>query len=217
MRAGERFLVAYQSARYARRYRDCIERVKAAEARIEPGSTRLAEAVAKSYFKLLAYKDEYEVARLHAHTPFLSRTRGAFDGKARLKFYLSPPLFARLDPETGRPRKYAFGGWILPVFKALAVFRFLRGTPLDPFGYAAERRAERRLIADYEQLLSRLLEELDAPRLELAVQLAELPQSVRGYGPVKRAAMMSVEALRGELLEVWSRPQQADPPRASAA
>ena len=98
----ERFLVAYQSARYARRYRDCIERVKAAEARIEPGSTRLAEAVAKSYFKLLAYKDEYEVARLHAHTPFLSRTRGAFDGEARLKFYLSPPVFARLDPETGR-------------------------------------------------------------------------------------------------------------------
>ena len=213
----ERFLVAYQNARYARRYRDCIERVKAAEARIEPGSTRLAEAVARSYFKLLAYKDEYEVARLHAHTPFLSRTRSAFDGEARLKFYLSPPVFARLDPETGRPRKYAFGGWILPVFKALAAFKFLRGTPLDPFGYAAERRADRRLIADYEQLLSRLLEELDAPRLELAVQLAELPQSVRGYGPVKRAAMMSVEALRAELLEVWSRPQQADPPRASAA
>ena len=213
----EQFLVDYQSARYARRYRALLERVKEVERRIQPGSTALTDAVARSYFKLLAYKDEYEVARLHARTTFISDAKNEFEGKAKLKFYLSPPLFARVDPETGRPRKYEFGGWILPVFRALASMRFLRGTPIDPFGYSTERRSDRRLIAEYEKLFARILEELDPPRLELAIELARLPQSIRGYGPVKQAAMHSVEALQAELLDAWSRPEQVNPPRATAA
>ena len=130
----ERFLVEYQNAKYAARYRAWLERVREAEQRVQPGGISLTDAVARSYFKLLAYKDEYEVARLHAKTPFLSQARSEFVGKAKLKFYLSPPLFARVDPETGRPRKYEFGGWMLPVFRLLAGLRFLRGTPFDVFG-----------------------------------------------------------------------------------
>ena len=213
----ERFLESYQNAKYASRYRALVERVKEVERRIQPGSTVLADTVARSYFKLLAYKDEYEVARLHAKTTFLNDAMSKFAGKAKLKFYLSPPLIARLDPETGRPRKYEFGGWILPVFRALASLRFLRGTPIDPFGYSAERRAERRLIVDFESLLARILEEVDPSRLELALELTRLPQSIRGYGPVKQAAMQSVEALEAELLEAWSRPEQVDPSRMAAA
>jgi indolepyruvate ferredoxin oxidoreductase len=213
----ERFLEGYQSTKYASRYRALVERVKEAEGRMRPGSTVLADTVARSYFKLLAYKDEYEVARLHAKTTFLNDARSKFAGKAKLKFYLSPPLIARLDPETGRPRKYEFGGWILPVFRVLASLSFLRGTPLDPFGYSAERRADRRLIVDFESLLARILEEMDPSRLELAIELARLPQSIRGYGPVKQIAMQSVETLEAELLEAWSRPEQVDPPRMTAA
>jgi indolepyruvate ferredoxin oxidoreductase len=213
----ERFLEGYQSTKYASRYRALVERVKEAEGRMRPGSTVLADTVARSYFKLLAYKDEYEVARLHAKTTFLNDARSKFAGKAKLKFYLSPPLIARLDPETGRPRKYEFGGWILPVFRVLASLSFLRGTPLDPFGYSAERRADRRLIVDFESLLARILEEMDPSRLELAIELARLPQSIRGYGPVKQIAMQSVETLESELLEAWSRPEQVDPPRMTAA
>ena len=105
----------------------------------------------------------------------------------------------------------------MPVFKVLASLRFLRGTPFDPFGYTAERRADRRLIVDFESLLTRLLEEVDPSRLELAIELARLPQSIRGYGPVKQIAMQSVETLEAELLEAWSRPEQIDPPRRTAA
>ena len=213
----ERFLESYQNAKYASRYRALVERVKEVERRMQPGSTVLSDTVARSYFKLLAYKDEYEVARLHAKTTFLNDAMSKFTGKAKLKFYLSPPLIARLDPETGRPRKYEFGGWILPVFRVLASLRFLRGTPLDPFGYLAERRADRRLIVDFESLLARILEEVDPSRLELAIELARLPQSIRGYGPVKQIAMQSVEALEAELLEAWSRPEQVDPSRMTAA
>ncbi len=213
----ERFLESYQSGKYASRYRALVERVKEVEGRMQPGSNVLADTVARSYFKLLAYKDEYEVARLHAKTTFLNDARSKFAGKAKLKFYLSPPLIARLDPETGRPRKYEFGGWILPVFRVLASLRFLRGTPFDPFGYTAERRADRRLILGFESLLARVLEEVDPSRLELAIELARLPQSIRGYGPVKQIAMQSVETLEAELLEAWSRPEQIDPPRRTAA
>ncbi len=199
----ERFLIKYQNAKYAGRYRAWVERVKEVEQRIRPESTVLTNAVARSYFKLLAYKDEYEVARLYANTDFLNKMQSEFVGKARLKFHLSPSLFARVDPETGRPRKYEFGGWVLLLFRLLASIRFLRGTPLDLFSYSRERRADKQLIVSYEELLLRFLGELDEPRFDLAVELARLPESIRGYGPVKNTAMHSVKALEKELLEAW--------------
>ena len=175
--------------------------------------------MARQYFKLLAYKDEYEVARLFAQTGFLSETRGKFDGSARLTFHLSPPLIARTDPATGRPRKFAVGAWILPLFGLLARLRWLRGTPLDVFGYSRERRAERRLIAEYETILSRILAELDESRLDLAMELAGLPEGIRGYGPVKAASIERTKALENGLLRAWAAhtPIPGDHPHSEAA
>ena len=215
----QQFLVGYQNAAYAERYLDWVERVRAAEHAVCAGSTRLTESVARHYFKLLAYKDEYEVARLYAQTEFLAETKARFDGRARLRFYLSPPVIARRDSATGRPRKYAFGGWVLPLFGLLARLKRLRGTPLDVFGFSAERRAERRLIDEYEALLERVVTELDEPRLDLAVNLAELPASVRGYGPVKAAAIEKAKAVEKRLLKAWGDPNivSGDEPRSAAA
>ena len=203
IRRRERFLTAYQNADYARRYRNWVDRVRAAERGVCRDSTALTESAARHYFKLLAYKDEYEVARLYAKTDFLKETKAKFGGSAKLGFHLSPPLIARLDPATGRPGKYAFGAWILPLFGLLACLKCLRGTSLDLFGYSRERRAERRLIGEYEGLLQRIVEELDEPRLGLAVELAGLPEKIRGYGPVKAAAMERTKALEKGLLKAW--------------
>ena len=199
-----KFLTEYQNAALAGRYRDWVDRARRAEHGVSPDSTGLTESVARYYFKLLACKDEYEVARLFAQTGFLSETRSKFEGSARLRFYLSPPLIARTDPATGRPRKYAVGGWVLPLFGVLARLKWLRGTPLDLFGYSRERRAERRLIVEYEALMSRIVEELDESRLALAVELAGLPERIRGYGPVKAASIARAKALESGLLRAWA-------------
>ena len=123
------------------------------EAEKAPGQCGLAEAVARYLFKLMAYKDEYEVARLYADTSFLDRVKSSFDGdRLSFEFHLAPPLLARRDPATGEPRKMSFGPWILTVFRLLAKLKFLRGTAFDLFGYTKDRRTERRLIADYEYL-----------------------------------------------------------------
>ena len=213
------FLTAYQDAAYAERYRNRVERVRRAERRISRDSTRLTESVARHYFKLLAYKDEYEVARLFAQTGFLSETRAKFEGSAKLTFHLSPPLIARTDPATGRPRKFALGAWILPLFGMLARLKWLRASPLDVFGYSGERRAERQLIVEYETLLSRVVAELDESRLNLAVELAELPERIRGYGPVKAASIERAKALENGLLRAWAAhtPVPGDHPRSEAA
>ncbi|HUO79828.1 MAG TPA: indolepyruvate ferredoxin oxidoreductase family protein [Steroidobacteraceae bacterium] len=197
----ERFLASYQGARYAARYRALIERVAAAEAARTPGRGELAAAVTRGYFKLLAYKDEYEVARLHAGAEFRELVAGTFERGYRLRFHLAPPGIARPDPQTGEPRKLSFGGWLLPVFGLLARLRFLRGTPFDPFGYRAERRLERRLIADYEQLVAELLASLTPERHALAVELASLPEQIRGYGHVKARHLAALEQRRATLLE----------------
>ncbi len=198
------FLSQYQDSAYAQRYQRRVDRVRAAEAGVRPGSTELAEAVARNYFKLLAYKDEYEVARLYTQTGFLERLRSDYQGGLKLRFHFSPSLIAGIDPNSGRPKKYEFGSWILGVLHVLARFRFLRGTALDPFSYTKERRLERRLIADYEALLDGLCEELDEPHLATAVELAGLPDQIRGYGPIKEAAAETVRARWDELVDEWS-------------
>jgi indolepyruvate ferredoxin oxidoreductase len=199
----ERFLVDYQDRAYADRYMVWIDRIVALEESLAPGSRALAEIVARAYFKLLAYKDEYEVARLHADPSFLRSVRKNFGSDFKMKFHLSPPLLARTDPDSGRPKKYEFGGWILPVFNLLAYGKRLRGTKFDPFSYTRERKMERRLIIEYEQLLQMFVAELDAARLGLAKELAELPQAIRGYGPIKDEAVARAETLRASKLVAW--------------
>jgi indolepyruvate ferredoxin oxidoreductase len=196
------FLTAYQNARYARRYRNWVEKVRAAEAEKVPGQCGLAEAVARYLFKLMAYKDEYEVARLYSDTTFVERVKSSFDGEdLRLEFHLAPPLLARRDPATGEPRKMSFGPWMLKVFAVLSKFKYLRGTPLDPFGYSTERRTERQLIKDYEALLAKLVAELTPDNHQAAVALAALPEKIRGFGPVKMRHLAIVKAEESDLYE----------------
>ncbi|MBV8662491.1 MAG: indolepyruvate ferredoxin oxidoreductase family protein, partial [Hyphomicrobiales bacterium] len=148
----EALLTAYQNEGYAARYRRTVEAVRRAERERAAGGEALTAAVARNLFKLMAIKDEYEVARLYADSAFAQALRGAFDGDLKVTFHLAPPLLARKDPVTGEAKKMRFGPWMMTVFRALAALRGLRGTPLDVFGYSAERRAERALLADYETL-----------------------------------------------------------------
>src|SRR3954462_3898233 len=192
-------LTAYQDARYAERYRALVHRVKECEQALV-GSTKLTEAVARYYAKLLAYKDEYEVARLHADGALQQKIAGMFEGDYKLVFHLSPPLLARTDPNTGEPRKLRFGAWMLPVFKVLKSLKGLRGTALDPFGHTAERRTERALIAEYESTVERLLEKLAPANHALAVQIACIPEDIRGFGHVKTRTLAAARKKHEELM-----------------
>jgi indolepyruvate ferredoxin oxidoreductase len=198
------FLTAYQDAAYAARYRQLIERVRETEARrAGRGSTHLAETVAHSYFKLLAYKDEYEVARLFTDPAFWDKVNASFEGDFDIRFHLAPPLVSRLDPLTGRIPKKAFGSGMMRVFGMLKKLKGLRGTRWDVFGYTAERRAERALIAQYEQDIGELLDTLSYSRLALAQEIAALPQGIRGFGHVKMRNMAAAANKREQLLARW--------------
>ena len=163
------FLTAYQNSAYADRYRGLVGRVRNAEGGRVPGNERLAEAVARYLFKLMAYKDEYEVARLYTDGSFAKQIAASFDGDLKLEFHLAPPLLAKHDPVTGRPRKMNFGPWMMRAFDVLARFKFLRGTPFDPFGYSVERKTERRLIADYRATVEELVKGVTPENHALAV------------------------------------------------
>ena len=177
-------LAAYQDSAYADRYRQRMARLAAADAKL-PSRAGLTEAAARALYKLMAYKDEYEVARLYTDGAFAAKLARAFDGTPQLTFHLAPPLFARRDPATGEPRKRAYGGWMLAAMRMLARLKRLRGTALDPFGRTAERRAERQAIAEFERALDRIAEDLDATNYALAMEIAALPQTIRGFGHVK--------------------------------
>ncbi len=202
-------LTRYQNTAYADRYQALVRRVGAAEQARAPGRDGLARAVAVSYAKLLAYKDEYEVARLYCDSRFQARLDDQFEGEYRLEFHLAPPLLARRDPVTGQPRKRRYGPWMLRVFQLLARLRPLRGTPLDPFGYSAERRMERQLIGDYERLVETLISNLNQDNHAIAVELAELAQTVRGYGHIKATAVAAAKARERELLTLFHTPPVA--------
>ncbi|MEM7723411.1 MAG: indolepyruvate ferredoxin oxidoreductase family protein, partial [Pseudomonadota bacterium] len=169
----ERHLTAYQNARLAKRYRKLVDRVDDA---------RLKEAVALGYHKLLAYKDEFEVARLHLDTE--AKARAQFDGDLKLTYHLAPPLLPGKDGN-GRPKKREFGAWIGKAYGPLAKMKVLRGTPLNPFGYTAERKMERALIRQYEADLNEWLPKAEPAMMEALIALAELPLQIRGFGPVK--------------------------------
>ncbi len=197
-----KFLTAYQNAGYAARYKTWVDKVKAAEAGRAPGKFGLADAVARYLFKLMAYKDEYEVARLYSDGSFARQVAAQFDGdNLRFEFHLAPPLLARRDKTTGLPRKMSFGPWLMPAFRLLAKFKFLRGSALDPFGRSMERRTERKLIGDYEVVLDEVLTRLTPDNHHLAVGLAAIPEKIRGFGHVKQRHLAAAKADEAALLE----------------
>ena len=190
------YLTDYQNAAYAERYVQAIDKLKAAEA---VHGTSLAQAAARYYHKLLAYKDEYEVARLYSDAHFLKELKATFQGDFKIRFNLAPPIMERPDPATGRPKKREFGAWMLPAFRLLAKGKCLRGTAFDVFGYHKDRRAERQLIADYEADMVLVLQTLTAANLDICEELLCVPDEIRGYGPVKEANMEKASRRRAEL------------------
>jgi len=193
------FLVEYQGQALADRYLEMIRKVRAAAGGIA-GSDALLRETAKSGFRLLSYKDEYEVARLHAQTPFLDSLKRDYGRDAKIRFHLAPPILNTGTDARGRPRKREFGSWIVPLFRLLASLRRLRGTPLDVFGYTAERRMERALIVEFETTLGALLERLDAGNIEDAARILRHYQDIRGYGPVKAQSVEEIrQRIRDEL------------------
>ncbi len=192
------FLTAYQNAAYAQRYRQLVERAREAAAAAGLDDS-LAKAVARNLFKLMAYKDEYEVARLYSDPAFEARLRSTFDGDFSIKFNLAPPMFSKRDAN-GHLIKSEYGGWMKYAFRLLARMRWLRHTALDPFGHTAERKTERRLISDYETTIEQCLSVLSKDTYQLTSRLAALPDKIRGFGHVKEDNIAAYEKDRQALL-----------------
>ncbi|MBD1552585.1 indolepyruvate ferredoxin oxidoreductase family protein [Pseudomonas typographi] len=192
----------YHNEAYAQRYLLRVERFRAAESSLigQPGA--ISEAVARFYFKVLAIKDEYEVARLFTRGDFLKTIEATFEGDYRLRFHLAPPLLNRAKAGKA-PKKSSYGPWMLRGFRLLAKLKFIRNTPLDPFGYTHERKVERAWLREYEQILDELLAGLSPNNLKLAAELAQLPDAVRGYGPVKERYLAHAREHRDRLLAQW--------------
>ncbi|MES2535256.1 MAG: indolepyruvate ferredoxin oxidoreductase family protein [Pseudomonadota bacterium] len=195
------FLTEYQNAAYAQQYRTFVDQVRAAESGIADGARplRLTEAVARYLFKLMAYKDEYEVARLYTDGAFAARIGGMFEGDYKLKFHLAPPLLAKRDAK-GHLIKQEFGPWMMKAFGVLARLKSLRGTAFDLFGYTEERRSERALIAEYRQTIAALLPTLSSDNLTQIVAIASVPEDIRGYGHVKERHLKAAKEKEAALL-----------------
>jgi len=204
------FLTAYQDAVYAAAYKAFVDKVRDAEAPL--ASTKLTEAVARYLFKLMAYKDEYEVARLHTDPAFTDKIASMFEGNYKLVHHLAPPAIAKKNNQ-GELVKQPFGPWMRSAFAVLAKLKGLRGTALDPFGRSEERKTERALIGEYRDCIDELLRTLDAGRLPLAVEIARMPEEIRGYGHVKqrhlKAARPKWDALMARWREAGTRRQAA--------
>jgi indolepyruvate ferredoxin oxidoreductase len=194
------FLTGYQDAAYAQQYASFIERVRQAEASI--GGTRLSEAVTRYLFKLMAYKDEYEVARLHTDPAFTAKIDAMFEGDYKLVHHLAPPILGKVDAQ-GQPVKQAFGPWMRSGFGLLAKMKGLRGGPLDVFGKTEERRIERALIGEYRETIEELLRGLNTENIGAALEIARLPEDIRGYGHVKAKHLAAVKPKWDRLLAQW--------------
>jgi indolepyruvate ferredoxin oxidoreductase len=196
------FLTAYQDAAYAARYKAQVDRVVAAESAKAPGKSGLSEAVARYLFKLMAYKDEYEVARLYTDGSFRKQVEATLEGEnMHFEFHLAPPLLATVDPETGLPKKMTFGPRMMTAFRVLAKLKGLRGGTFDVFGYTHERKTERQLIRDYEAMLDEVTGKLTPDNHALAVGLANIPEKIRGYGHVKARHLDAAKKEEAALFE----------------
>lgn len=202
----EKLLTEYQDANYARNYREFVEQVRAAESKATPGKTDLTAAVARYFAKVMAYKDEYEVARLYTSGDFEKQVNETFDGDFTMKFNLAPPLISKKDPVTGHLKKQEFGAWTFKAFKQLVKLKHLRGGSLDIFGKTAERKMERQLIVDYKNCIEGLLGRLNSGNHALAVEIAKIPELIRGYGHVKEAHYASAKVRWDMLMVEWQKP-----------
>ena len=200
-------LTNYQSAGYASKFSAFIDNVRAADIRVNGQAGALTEAAARYAYKLMAYKDEYEVARLYTDGPFLKQVTNMFEGDFKLVLNLAPPLLARRDEE-GKLKKMEVGAWILPIFTILAQMKYLRGTPLDIFGYTAERRMERQLIKDYFKTIGDLLPALTKDNYLTATEIAKIPEFIRGYGHVKEAHLEKAKKAEADMLALFHMPPQ---------
>ena len=201
-----KFLEGYQDKAYAERYRRTVTKIRGVETQKSPAGHALSETVARALFKLMAYKDEYEVARLYTDGTFAKKLHEEFEGDFTLSFHLAPPIFSTLDPKTGKPRKIAFGPWMMSAFRVLAKLKFLRGGVFDIFGRTHERKLERQMIADYEALLAEITASLTAANYETATALAGLPLDVKGYGYIKDENYAKAKAKESGLLRTFRTP-----------
>ncbi|MGE8490109.1 MAG: DUF6537 domain-containing protein, partial [Paraburkholderia nemoris] len=213
-------LSAYQNRRYAARYVETVERLRAKETALMGGAKpRLTPVVARNLAKLMTYKDEYEVARLYADPVYMDKLRAQFEGEPgrdyKLAFHLAPPLLARRD-EHGHLKKQRFGQWTLSLFRVLEKFRFLRGTTFDVFGKTEERRNERELIAQYFALIDEFCATLDTARIDTAMKLANLPDEIRGFGHVKERNVLAAAAKRERWLAEYRAGTAGTPPVSSS-
>ncbi|MGO1748707.1 MAG: indolepyruvate ferredoxin oxidoreductase family protein [Marinobacter sp.] len=210
-------LVNYQNRRWANRYTDAVKQVRKAEESLGETNQLLTRAVAQQLYRFMAFKDEYEVARLFAETDFMKEVNNTFEGDFKVHFHLAPPIMNRGTDAQGRPKKRQFGPWMFRAFKLLAKFRVLRGTAIDPFSYSADRKMDRAQLQDYQRLVERIVSELDTSNYDTFLQLAELASEVRGYGPVREQAAEAVQEKQEQLTKALDtgrptliRTQQAD-------
>jgi indolepyruvate ferredoxin oxidoreductase len=194
-------LIAYQNEAYAKRYASLVQRVIAAERMVSPKASQLSEAVARYLYKLMAYKDEYEVARLHSDPAFLNTLEAQFKNGYKVQYNLAPPVLAKRDAVTGELQKHLFGPWVLTAFKLLAKLKGLRGGTFDLFGNTEERRHERQMMQDYIRQIDEIVSKLNEKNYAAAVQLACVPNEIRGYGHVKAKSIETAKSLQEQYLQ----------------
>ena len=180
------FLIEYQNKKYADKYKELVDYVKKYEKIIKVDGKDFSNSVAMNYFKLMSYKDEYEVARLYSNNEFINKINATFEGNFKINFHLAPPIFYKKDKVTGNPLKMNFGSWTLNLFKIISKFRFLRGTYFDIFGYFEERKVEKLLINKYKKLIHEICPKLTIDNYSLAVEIASIPDQIRGFGYIKK-------------------------------
>ena len=194
-----KFLEDYQNKKYAQNYEDLVSYAKKVDKEVGNGS-QFSTAVLKNYFKLMAYKDEYEVSRLMTNKKFSDDINKNFEGNFSYNFYLAPPIFSKKSKVDGKLLKIKFGGWLFNVFKLISKFKFLRGTKFDPFGYLNERKKERELIRDYKQTIVDIGSKINKSNYETAVKIASIPDQIRGFGHVKEKNIKEAINNRTDLL-----------------
>tara|TARA_B100000953_G_C17974820_1_gene407232 strand:- start:253 stop:1131 length:879 start_codon:yes stop_codon:yes gene_type:complete len=197
------YLIKYQNEKYAKEYRYLVDFAKISEEKIGNGN-KFSTAVLNNYFKLMSYKDEYEISRLYSDIEFIDKVKNKFDGNYKINFYLSPPIFYKKDKVTGNPLKIKFGQWFINIFKIISKLKFLRGTLFDPFGYLQERKNERRLVKDYKNTVLEIGKKLTLNNYDNAVDIASLPDQIRGFGHVKEKNLRVAEECKNNLMNAFN-------------
>ena len=197
------YLIKYQNEKYAKKYRYLVDFAKISEEKIGNGN-KFSTAVLNNYFKLMSYKDEYEISRLYSDIEFIDKVKKKFDGNYKINFYLSPPIFNKKDKVTGNPLKIKFGQWFINIFKIISKLKFLRGTLFDPFGYLQERKNERRLVKDYKNTVLEIGKKLTLNNYDIAVDIASLPDQIRGFGHVKEKNLRVAEECKNNLMNAFN-------------